>query len=250
LAEKRRQGKRLLRVAGVLCLQTVWTADILVSERIVNSETFGAMRRAMVSNQLRTNGVNDPRVIAAMGEVAREAFVPEERAMLAYLDRPVPLTDGRALNPPLVLGRLLTEAETRPQDRALVVGAGTGYAAAVLAKLVGSVVALEADGALAGKARAAGLPANVELVEGPLADGWAEAAPYELIYVDGSVECIPEALIAQLADGGRLVAPLVEQGVTRLIIGRRGGTGFGFVSVADAEAAPLPGFERPKEFSF
>lgn len=229
---------------------TVWTADILVSERIVNSETFGAMRRAMVSNQLRTSGVNDPRVIAAMGEVPREAFVPQERAMLAYLDRPVPLGGGRALNPPLVLGRLLTEAGTRPEDRALVVGAGTGYAAAVMSKLVGSVVALEEDGMLAGKARAAGLPANVQLVEGPLADGWAGAAPYDLIYIDGSVERIPEALIAQLGEAGRLAAPLVERGVTRLAVGRRGGVGFGLVSVADAEAAALPGFERPREFSF
>lgn len=225
-------------------------ADILVSERKVNSETLGAMRRAMVSNQLRTNGVNDPRVIAAMGAIEREAYVPQERALLAYRDRPVPIADGRALNPPLVLGRLLTEAAARPQDRALVVGAGTGYAAAVLAKLVGSVVALEENAALAAMARAAGIPANVRLVEGSLAAGWAEGAPYDLIYVDGAVEQLPEALIGQLADGGRLAAPLVEEGVTRLVIGRRAGSGFGKVSVADAEAAPLPGFARPRGFSF
>ncbi len=104
----------------------------------MTEQNFEPMRRAMVASQLRTTGVNDPRVIAAMGEVARERFVPAERAALAYADATVPLANGRALNPPMALGRLLTEAQLQGDERALVIGAATGYAAAVLARLVGS----------------------------------------------------------------------------------------------------------------
>src|SRR5438128_9088166 len=104
--------------------------------------TFEPMRRAMVASQLRTTGVNDPRVVAAMGEVPRERFVPAERAALAYADALVPLADGRALSPPMALGQMLTAAELDGDERALVIGAGSGYAAAVVARLVNSVIAL------------------------------------------------------------------------------------------------------------
>ena len=136
--------------------------------------TFEPMRRAMVASQLRTTGVNDPRVLAAMGEVPRERFVPRERRALAYADALVPLAPGRALNPPMALGRLLTEARPAAGEHALVIGAATGYSAAVLARLVGSVVALEEDAALAAFAREALAGSGVELVEGPLAKGWAQ----------------------------------------------------------------------------
>lgn len=208
------------------------------------------MRRAMVATQLRTNAVNDPRVIAVMGEVRRERFVPEDKAALAYTDAILPLGRGRELNPPVVTGRLLTEANVSPDDRVLLVGAGTGYAAALLARLAGSVVALEEDAALLARARAAVDASNVQIVEGDLAAGWPDGAPYDLIFVDGAVESIPLALVAQLADGGRLAAAVNEGGVTRLGVGRRGGQGFGMTSFADAAAAPLPGFARPVEFSF
>jgi len=212
-----------------------------------NPET---MRRAMVESQLRTTAVNDPRVVAAMGAVAREAYVPAERASLAYVDTAIPLGGGRSLNPPMVTGRLLTEAHVEPTDRALVVGAATGYAAAVLARLAASVVALEEDEALLGQARAAALPAAVEVAGGPLSAGWAAGAPYDLILIDGAVEILPQTLIDQLADGGRLAAAVIENGVTRLVIGRKGGSGFGQYAFADADAAPLPGFARPSGFVF
>src|SRR6185436_16130834 len=109
-------------------------------------QNFEPMRRAMVASQLRTTGVNDPRVIAAMGVVARERFVPADRRALAYADAGIPLGHGRALSPPMVLGRLLTEGRLNGSEHALVVGAATGYSAAVLARLVASVVALEEDG--------------------------------------------------------------------------------------------------------
>ncbi|MCU1386658.1 MAG: protein-L-isoaspartate O-methyltransferase, partial [Acidobacteria bacterium] len=132
-------------------------------------------------------------------------------------------------------------------DTTLVIGAGSGYSAAVLAELAASVIALEQDKALIGNAP---LPANVSRASGPLAKGWAKGAPYDLILFDGAVEQIPPAIIEQLADGGRIATPIVENGVTRLAIGRKAGFGFGLLSFADAEAPVLPGFAVEKGFSF
>lgn len=211
---------------------------------------FNHMRQAMVASQLRTNAVNDPRVIAAMGVVPRERFVPEESAALAYIDRPIPLGAGRLLNPPMTTGRLLTEAHPQAGDRALVVGGATGYAAALLAELVASVVLLEEDAALLGAARQAPPRPQVTIVEGALSAGWKKQGPYDLILIDGAVEVVPQAIIDQLADGGRLAAAIVDRGVTRLALGKRSGKGFGLVAFAEAEAALLPGFAQPKSFSF
>src|SRR5437764_954969 len=121
----------------------------------MSEHAFDHMRRAMIASQLRTTGTNDPAVLAAMGEVARERFVPPNRVAMAYADALVPLTHGRQLNSPMALGRLLTEVAPEKAAKALVVGAATGYAAAVVAKLVASVVAIEDDPELAAMARAA-----------------------------------------------------------------------------------------------
>jgi protein-L-isoaspartate(D-aspartate) O-methyltransferase len=215
----------------------------------VTEQSFEQMRRAMVASQLRTTGVNDPLVVAALGAVPRERFVPEGWRTLAYIDTLIRLESGRALNPPMVLGRLLNEARPKPCERSLVVGAATGYAAAVLAEIGLSVVSLEAEPSLAGQARIA-LGDAFRLVEGPLEEGWASGAPYDLILIDGAVEFVPDALIAQLCDGGRLATGFAERGVTRLAIGRRVGMGFGLTCFADAETALLPGFVRPRQFSF
>jgi protein-L-isoaspartate(D-aspartate) O-methyltransferase len=212
--------------------------------------TFEPMRRAMVASQLRTTGVNDPRVIAAMGEVARERFVPAARAALAYADATVPLADGRALNPPMTLGRLLTEAELQGHERALVIGTGTGYAAAVLARLVASVIALEEDAALLAVARETLAGTKVYLVEGPLAEGWAAGAPYDFILIDGAVDTVPPAVVEQAAEEGRIGLALLDRGVTRLAMGRVAGGAFGLSTFADAAVAILPGFEKPRNFIF
>ncbi|ARS29178.1 protein-L-isoaspartate O-methyltransferase [Sphingomonas sp. KC8] len=216
----------------------------------MTEQNFESMRLAMVSNQLRTTAVNDVRVVDAMRAVPREDYVPADRAAVAYVDTLVPLGGGRLLNSPMATGRLLTEIEAQPGDRALIIGAATGYSAALLAGLVAEVVALDEDAALTAKARAAGLPANVTVVDGPLADGWAAGAPYDLVFIDGAIEQVPQTLIDQLADGGRLAAAVIERGVSRLSIGRKAGGGFGMIAFADAEAAPLPGFARPAAFTF
>jgi len=201
---------------------------------------FAAARQAMVDSQLRPVGVNDPAVIEAMSAVPREKFVPDEQKPLAYVDRSIPLGDGRALPAPAVLGRLLTALAALRGERALVVGASTGYSAAVLAKM------LESSAELAAIARGNG----VEAVEGPLASGHGKALSYDLILIDGAVEQIPDALVEQLVEGGRIGGAIVEQGITRLFIGRRVGGGFGFQPIADASTPVLPGFERPKAFTF
>jgi protein-L-isoaspartate(D-aspartate) O-methyltransferase len=216
----------------------------------MTEQNFDHMRAAMIASQLRTTGTNDAGVLAAMGEVPRERFVPADRLPLAYADALVPLTPGRDFNSPMALGRLLTEASPRRGERALVVAAATGYAAAVLERLVGPVVALEEDERLVAEARANLQGYKVELVEGPLVGGWPAGAPYDLILIDGAVEHVPDALVGQLVDGGRLAAGLVENGITRLAIGRRAGEGFGMAAFADAAAAILPGFARPRAFRF
>ena len=216
----------------------------------MTEHAFEPMRRAMVASQLRTTGVNDPRVIAAMGEVARERFVPADRQALAYADAQVPLGEGRALNSPMALGRLLSEARLAGAERALVIGAATGYSAALLARLAGSVVALEEDEALAAFAGDALAGSGVDLVTGPLAGGWPQAGPYDFILIDGAVEQVPRAIVEQVADGGEVALAMIVDGVSRLCIGRVASGAFGAIAFADAAAAPLPGFDKPRGFSF
>lgn len=200
----------------------------------------------MVDTQLRPQGVNYRPVVEAMAAVPRERFVTEAARPLAYIDRTVPIGDGRLMSGPVVLGLLLTELAPRGGERALVVGCGTGYSAAVLSEIGVDVIGLECSSELASRARDMGL----NVVEGPLEQGWKKGAPYDLILVDGAIEQIPDTLVAQLADGGRLGTALIDHGITRLTIGRRVGKGFGIHTLADAGAAALPGFSKPRSFTF
>ena len=216
----------------------------------MTEHAFEDMRRAMVASQLRTTGVNDPAVLAAMGAVPRERFVPADRIANAYADALVPLKPGRDLNSPMALGKLLTEAAPRKGERTLVVAAATGYSAAVLAHMVGPIIAVEEDEELLGEAKRNLAGSEVTLVKAPLVEGCKKRGPYDLILVDGAIETVPKALVVQLAEGGRLATAVVEDGVTRLCIGRKAGDGFGLNAFADSAAAILPGFERPRTFTF
>jgi protein-L-isoaspartate(D-aspartate) O-methyltransferase len=217
----------------------------------VEANRFEAMRHAMVASQLRTNAVNDPRVVEAMAKVPREVFLPPEHRAIAYRDTLLPLAAGRRHNSPLVIGRLLTEARVQPSDHVLLVGAAGGYAAGVLALLANSVVALEEEDSLVAVARGAlAGEARVELAQGPLNGGWPERAPYDLLVIDGAVEHVPDALVEQVKIGGRVVTGVIDRGVTRLAKGIRTEGGFGLRDFLDIECAELPGFRRLRTFQF
>jgi protein-L-isoaspartate(D-aspartate) O-methyltransferase len=187
-----------------------------------------AARRAMIDSQLRTSGINEPWVLAAMASLPREDFVPEAARAAAYIDRAVPLGDGRFLAAPLFHGRLLTEAAPTSQDNALLVGDADGYLAALLRPMVGSLDVVAP--AAAAKKRKAG--------------------PYSLIVVDGAAEELPAALAGQLAENGRIVTGTVTRGVTRLAVGRKVADGLALQPLAEMGIPALPEFAAPKRWSF
>ena len=207
---------------------------------------FAAARAAMVESQLRPQGVTDPAVLQAMGSVRRETFLPSHTRPLAYVDRAVSIGDGRFLAAPAVIGQLLSQMMPEPGQRALIVGAGTGYSAALLVQMGLDVTALESAQGLAAAARELG----IDMVEGPLEKGWADGAPYDRILIDGAVEHIPDDIVEQLAEGGRLGAAIADRGITRLVVGRKARGAFGTLSIGDAGVPALPGFTRPKAFIF
>jgi protein-L-isoaspartate(D-aspartate) O-methyltransferase len=220
---------------------------------------FQEARRTMVDGQVRTSDVTDLRLITAMLEIPREAFVPPAQAALAYLDRDVAIADATATGParylikPMVLARLIQAADPGPRDRVLVIGAGTGYAAAVMSRLAGEVVALEEDQSLFAQARSvlASLGShNVTVISGPLAAGAPASAPYDVILIDGGVEVVPDMLCGQLASGGRLVAvvisgPLGKAKLFRPVNGKCSGR-----ELFDANVPVLPGFSLAPVFVF
>ncbi len=220
---------------------------------------FRTARRAMVDGQVRTNDVTNLSLIAAMLDVPREAFVPESRAALAYLDRDVTIADATAKEParylvkPVVLARLIQAADPLPQDRVLVVGAGSGYAAAVLARLTAAVVALEQNEALLRQARSI-LPAigggNIVVVEGLLANGAPVSAPYDLILIDCGVETVPQGLFGQLSSHGRLVTVVVAGPIGKATLFQTVGGETGGRVLFDATAPVLPGFAKAPAFVF
>ena len=217
----------------------------------MSKQDFTSMRAAMVASQLRTNSVSDPVIVAAMEAVAREDFVPVDRAALAYVDVPVPLGGGRSLNAPLVTGRLLVESGVKAGDKVLLIGAATGYAAALLAEIGVEVVAVEENAALIAEARRLLLGATrISLVEAPLADGASDHSPFDAVIIDGAVEQVPQALWDQLRDGGALATALIDRGITRLAVGYKVAGSGTVIPFLEAEAAILPGFETPRGFSF
>ncbi|MGQ3100516.1 MAG: protein-L-isoaspartate O-methyltransferase family protein [Sphingopyxis solisilvae] len=212
--------------------------------------TAADMRSAMIDSQLRTNDVVDPAVIDAMGSTAREAHVPPALASVAYMDRAIALGNGRALNPPLVTGRMLVAADIRPGMRLLLIGSATGYTAALVAQMGAEVHAVEEDDELMATAKAAIGDTNIQWITGPLAAGAPDAAPFDRIIIDGAIEALPDALADQLAEGGRLIAALRDGAVTRLVQGVKAGGVVPLRSFADMDAAPLPGFATPAGFRF
>lgn len=210
-------------------------------------------RRAMVDNQLRTNDVTEAALVQALRDTPREPHLPAELQAAAYIDRALPLGNGRMLNPPLTTARLIADAQVRAGQRVLLIGAASGYAAALLARLGASVVAVEEDAGLLALARQALADVSaVHLVEAPLAAGAPDFGPYDTLIVDGAVDALPQALLAQLQPGARIACGIAGGPVTRLAraVALADGQPVRPLAFADLECGILPGFAAPPHFSF
>ncbi|MGB5779266.1 MAG: protein-L-isoaspartate O-methyltransferase [Allopontixanthobacter sediminis] len=188
-----------------------------------------AARRAMIDSQLRTSGVNEPFVLARMAAVPREDFVPAAARDTAYIDRAIPLENGRRLAAPLFYGMMLAEAQPLAAETALVVDSGSGYLPELLRPLVKSVDVITPEEALV-KSR--------------------KAAVYSLMLVDGAVEELPDSLTKRLGDGGRVLTGLVTKGVTRLAVGRKTAGGVALLPLAELGIPRLSEFDKAAGWSF
>lgn len=212
-----------------------------------------AARNLMVDGQVRPNKVYDPRIIEAMRRLPRERFLPAALAARAYSDEDVSLGNGRALIEPMVIARLVQMAAVRPGERALVVAAGTGYGAALLAACGAQVTALEDDEALLAIARTAlaGID-GITLVSGPQVEGWAKAAPYDVVLIEGAVEEVPAAIAGQVRpQGGRLVTVrCVANGLCQGVLAEPSVGGLSYQAMFDCGTPKLPAFRRAPGFVF
>jgi protein-L-isoaspartate(D-aspartate) O-methyltransferase len=205
----------------------------------------------MIEAQIRTSNVTDPRILAAMNAVAREKFVPRAARALAYADVPVAVAPGRYLLDPRSFAKLAQLAQINPTDRVLDVGCGTGYSAAVLARLAAEVVALEQDADLVRVASEllADAVGKVELVQGGLIEGVKGQGPFDVIFINGAIEQAPETLLTQLAEGGRLVTVL-KDGQSRAWLFLKQNGQVGRRPDFDADVPLLAGFKKAMGFIF
>ncbi len=215
-------------------------------------------RNLMVDGQVRPNKVYDPRVLLAMRTLPRERFLPPNLAPLAYADEDVPLGGGRFLMQPMVIARLLQAASVRAGERCLVVAAGSGYGAALLAACEAKVTAAEEDPALLALAREV-LPSyapGVTVVEAKLTEGYPAAAPYDLVLIEGAAEEFPAAIVQQLSPTGRLIGIRSVARATgagrscQAVVGERVGSGLSLQPLFDCGVPVLPGFNRVPGFVF
>ena len=204
---------------------TVLTEPALDTAATGYSANGDAARRAMIDSQLRPSGVNDPAVLAAFNRVRREDFVPASARSVAYMDRSVPLGSGKVLAPPLSHGLMLIEAAPTSVDRALLVDGGSGYLAALLGPLVGSLETIVPGASPTGQG-------------------------YTLLLIDGAIERLPSNLSDALATDARVVTGLIERGVARLATGRKAASGVSFLTLGEADFAPLAEYALPSKWSF
>jgi protein-L-isoaspartate(D-aspartate) O-methyltransferase len=210
-------------------------------------------REAMVESQVRTADVTDPRILHAMRTLPRERFAPASRQTLAYADLDLEVAPGRTLMRPRDLAKLLQALAPQAHERALEIGGASGYGAALLARLSKEVVALDSEPALSAAARAAleaTSAANITVVTSPLEGGWQDAAPYDVILLNGACEVVPEAWLKQLAPNGRLAAIVRDRGAGAARLYTRAGDSVSYRSVFDAAPPVAPGLQEPPGFRF
>jgi len=215
---------------------------------------FAAARRHMVDCQILPTRVTDERVIDVMSDLPRETFVPKSLQGIAYIDEALAIGEGRYIMEPMVMARLLQALGLKASDVALSIGCGSGYGVAALAGIVNTVVAVEDSKALAQRAGKVfsdlGID-NVVIVDGALNQGYAKQAPYDVIFFDGAVERVPDAILGQLADGGRAVAIVTGAGgVGHCRLYLRTGAHVSSRNLFDAGTPLLPGFALEPAFSF
>ena len=215
---------------------------------------LGDARRAMVDSQLRPCRVRDETLLATMAEIPRELFVPEDGRDLAYVDEDMPIGGGRLLMEPAVFARMVQEAGIGPGDVVLDLGCGTGYSAIVLGRMARAVVAVDSLPEMTAEAARIGAELgqdNVVFETGPLADGWPDQAPYDVVFVDGAVRRVPDALAAQLAPGGRLCAvERPDEGPGRAVLVVESGGCVSRRRLFDANVPLLPEFAADGGFVF
>ena len=218
----------------------------------IPGDEFAARRRHMVDSQLRTCDVTDQGLLAAFADIPRENFVQPAVASLAYLDRDVPALGGgdRLLLAPMTLAKLVQAANVRAGEKALDVAGGSGYSAAILARLGAHVVALDAPAAGAGARGLIGGEAGIEIVAGELAEGAPAKAPFDAIVINGAFEILPEKLLQQLAEGGRLVGVDASFAASKAVLIEKIGGATSRRVLFDAGAPRLDAFKRPAEFAF
>jgi protein-L-isoaspartate(D-aspartate) O-methyltransferase len=190
---------------------------------------FAAEREAMVERQIESRGIRDPKILEAFRAVPREAFIAQEYADLAYGDHPLPIEAGQTISQPYIVALMMDAAEIKAGDKVLEVGAGSGYAAAVISRIASRVIAIERKGELVRVARERmqrlGYD-NVEIVEGDGTRGWPDGAPFDAIVAAASGSHVPKPWIEQLAEGGRIVMPVGEPNwIQKLVKVTRGPAG-------------------------
>lgn len=212
---------------------------------------FASRRVMMVDTQVRPSDVTKFPIIDAMLSVPRETFVPDDKREAAYVGENLTLAPGRVVLEPRTLAKLLDALDIQPTELVLDVGCGLGYSAAVIARLAETVVAVEEDETLAADAQRILSEEGVDnaiVIAGKLVEGSAKCAPYDVITIEGGVEEVPAAILAQLKDGGRIGAIFMEKSVGTARIGYKSAGQMTWRSVFNAAAPVIPGFAKPRSF--
>ncbi len=214
---------------------------------------FTSQRTMMVDTQIRPSDVTKFPIIDAMLTVPREQYVPASLRLTAYMDGLLNLGGGRAMIEPRVLAKMLDALDIQPSELVLDLGCGLGYSAAVIAQLAQAVVAVEEDATMAAEAEsslgAAGVD-NVAVITAPLADGAPQHGPYDVIVLQGGAEMLPDSLVAQLKEGGRIACLMIEGNLGTCKIGLKTGDKISWRSAFNATAPILPGFYNTPAFQF